>query len=55
MATPTRLTPRRWRSLTADGYLPVRSLLGGTDLARITARLALTACFAPGPPWRLND
>jgi hypothetical protein len=40
MATPTRLTPRQRRSLTADGYLLVRSLLGGADLARITARLA---------------
>ena len=40
MATPARLTPRQRRSLTDDGYLVVRSLLGGADLARITARLA---------------
>jgi hypothetical protein len=40
MATPTRLTPRQRRSLTDDGYLLVRSLLAGADLARIAARLA---------------
>jgi hypothetical protein len=40
MATPARLTPRQRRSLTADGYLLVRSLLGGAHLARIEARLA---------------
>lgn len=47
MATPTQLTPRRfngpdlWHSGTFN-YSPA-------------ARLALTACFPPGPPWRLND
>jgi hypothetical protein len=40
MTTPARLTPRQRRSLTDDGYLVVRSLLPGADLARITARLA---------------
>jgi ectoine hydroxylase-related dioxygenase (phytanoyl-CoA dioxygenase family) len=40
MATPTRLTLRQRRSLTADGYLLVRSLLGGADLTRIAARMA---------------
>ena len=40
MATPARLTPRQRRSLKQDGYLLVPSLLGGDDLARITARLA---------------
>jgi ectoine hydroxylase-related dioxygenase (phytanoyl-CoA dioxygenase family) len=40
MATPTRLTSQQRRSLTDDGYLLVRSLLGGADLARITARMA---------------
>ena len=34
------LTPRQRRSLKQDGYLLVPSLLGGDDLARITARLA---------------
>ena len=40
MATATRLTPQQRRSLKDDGYLLVPSLLGGADLARITARLA---------------
>jgi hypothetical protein len=39
MATPTRLTLRQRRSLTNDGYLLVRSLLEGGELARIAARL----------------
>ena len=40
MATATRLTPQQRRSLKDDGYLLMPSLLGGADLARITARLA---------------
>jgi ectoine hydroxylase-related dioxygenase (phytanoyl-CoA dioxygenase family) len=40
MTTPAQLTPRQRRSLIDDGYLVVRALLGGADLARITARLA---------------
>ena len=39
MATAAQLTPEQRRSLRQEGYLLVPCLLGGADLARITARL----------------
>jgi hypothetical protein len=60
MATPRRLTSRQRRSLTADGYLLVRSLLDGADLARIAARMAdhvrqTVATWAEDPSLDTHD
>jgi hypothetical protein len=39
VVTSTRLTPRQRQALRQEGYLLVPALLGGGELARITARL----------------